>query len=512
MKHPAQSAYSVFGKHEKRLIIFMVSLGAFFSPLSGNIYYPALNVLSVDFRVSESLINLTITSYMIFQGLAPTVVASFSDTAGRRPSYVVCFILYIGANIGLALQTDYAALIVLRCIQSSGSSATGALSNAVIADITTSAERGSYVGYSFAVALLGQSFGPLIGGLLSQFLGWRAIFWFLTIFSAVFFIPFVAFVPETCRKVVGDGSIPPHGWNMSILNCIQQRKQSSLKKSPEPREQEGPPSQRRLQFPNPLSTLRIFLDLEATFLLLYSGLVFAGLASIAAALPLQFQEAYGFNALQIGLSCIPMGVGSCLAAVIMGQLANRNYRRHALRCGLPVEVTRQQDLSGFPIEAARLELSLPMLYLGCATFIAYGWVLHFSKPLAGPLILLFVNGFAITGAFNVMSTLLIDIYPESPATAMAASNLVRCLLGAGAAAVVIPMQNKIGKGWTFTFVGLLLFVLSPTLWIVMKRGPRWREQKGLRDKETKDNDGIVNEEVNSHVRVDGADTEHAQEK
>ena len=56
----------------------------------------------------------------------------------------------MAANIGLALQNNYAALLVLRCVQSSGSSATGALANAVIADVSTFAERGSYIGYTFA--------------------------------------------------------------------------------------------------------------------------------------------------------------------------------------------------------------------------------------------------------------------------------------------------------------------------------------------------------------------------
>lgn len=146
----SQEVYTVFGKNQKRFIIFMASLGAFFSPISGNIYYPALNSMAASVHVSGSLINLTITSYMIFQGLAPLFIAGFADSSGRRPAYLICFIIYSAANIGLALQKDYAALLILRCVQSSGSSATGALANAVIADISTSAERGSYIGYTFA--------------------------------------------------------------------------------------------------------------------------------------------------------------------------------------------------------------------------------------------------------------------------------------------------------------------------------------------------------------------------
>jgi MFS family permease len=51
------------------------------------------------------------------QGLAPAFIGRLSDDAGRRPAYFLCFVIYIAANIGLALQNSYPALMVLRCVQ-----------------------------------------------------------------------------------------------------------------------------------------------------------------------------------------------------------------------------------------------------------------------------------------------------------------------------------------------------------------------------------------------------------
>ncbi len=65
---------------------------------------------------------------------------------GRRPTLIIGFIIYIGANIGLALQDNYAALLVLRCLQSTGSSGTVALGNGIVADIASSGERGKFYG------------------------------------------------------------------------------------------------------------------------------------------------------------------------------------------------------------------------------------------------------------------------------------------------------------------------------------------------------------------------------
>lgn len=78
--------------------------------------------------------------------------------------------------------------MVLRCLQSIRSSGTTALANALVADITTSSEHFSYMGYATLGALVGLAIAPVTGGLLDQFLGWRSIFWFLAIMSATFFI------------------------------------------------------------------------------------------------------------------------------------------------------------------------------------------------------------------------------------------------------------------------------------------------------------------------------------
>ena len=93
---PSGPVYSVFSDRQRKFIVFMVACAGFFSPLSANIYFPALNALSRDLKVSNELINLTLTSYMIFQGLAPTVFGDFADMTGRRPAYILGFIIYIG--------------------------------------------------------------------------------------------------------------------------------------------------------------------------------------------------------------------------------------------------------------------------------------------------------------------------------------------------------------------------------------------------------------------------------
>ncbi len=114
--------YSTFDKKTRRGIMFLIALAGFFSPLSANIYFPALNYIAADLKVSPESMNLTITAYLICQGLVPFIVGDLADNLGRRPVYIAVFVVYLAANLGLALQRSYPALLALRILQSSGSS------------------------------------------------------------------------------------------------------------------------------------------------------------------------------------------------------------------------------------------------------------------------------------------------------------------------------------------------------------------------------------------------------
>lgn len=49
--------------------------------------------------------------------------------------------------------------------------------------------------------------------------------------------------------------------------------------------------------------------------------------------------------------------------------------------------------------------------------------------------------------------------------------------------MIIPMEHAMGTGWAFTLIGALYLVLSPMLWVVMRWGPQWREQRRVKDEE-----------------------------
>ena len=124
-ERPSQSQeppYSIFSKTQKRYIVVIVALAGLFSPLSSFIYYPATKALADSLHTSIEAINLSITSYMIVSGVFPSILGDAADQIGRRPVYIFAFVVYIAANAGLALQDSYSALLILRMVQSVGSS------------------------------------------------------------------------------------------------------------------------------------------------------------------------------------------------------------------------------------------------------------------------------------------------------------------------------------------------------------------------------------------------------
>ncbi|KAL2002553.1 hypothetical protein VTN02DRAFT_6502 [Thermoascus thermophilus] len=430
--NPPQDAppppYSVFSTKMKIFIIVMSAISTLFSPMTSFIYLPALDKLADYYHTSVAKINFSVTTYMIMQGLAPMFFGDLADQIGRRPVYILTLTVYLLANVALALQGNYAALLVLRALQSTGSSGTVALGNAVMADIATSAERSGYIGYVQAGAMFGPALAPTIGGILTQYLGWRAIFWFLVIASGIYLAAYAALLPETCRKIVGNGSVPPRGWNKSLMDIIRgpERHRGGANDCQEQLEGQLTRST-KIRFPNPLSALRIIVEKDVAIVMLFA----------------------------------PFSIGSGIGSILAGRFLDFNFKKVARQIGHPIDQRRGDALRKFPIEKRQAHLAVP-------------------------LILLFISGFTISGAMTMQQTLLIDLYPQSPATVTAAQNLCRCLLSAAGTSVIQYVIDGIGLGWAYTLVGLVTMAFIPTLFPLLKWGPEWREERFLRSERKKE--------------------------
>lgn len=238
--------------------------------------------------------------------------------------------------------------------------------------------------------------------------------------------------------------------------------------------------QRKLRIPNPLNSLHLLFEKDVALLLFFNSIVCSASYDVMASLPHLLEQIYGYNALQIGLCFLPFGTGCVLAPYLSGRLIDWNFRRVAKKIGFEIRKGRAEDLRSFPVEQCRFAVVVPLALVGAAATLCYGWVLYLETPLAAPMVLIFIIGLTLTGAFNVMSALLVDLHPQAPATAQAANNLVRCCMGAGATATIAYMIDGMGRGWCFTFIAGVVAGLTPISFVLTRYGPRWREERRLR--------------------------------
>lgn len=208
-----QNRYTVWSVRDRRLLVVLLGYLALASSLMANVYFPLLDLLAGRYGVSVQAVNLTITAYLVVQGVAPSFWSPLSDTWSRRPVHLATFALFTLASLGLSVaDRSYAALLVFRAVQSAGASGVVSLAYASVADVVVHAERGAYLAPLLTITNLGPCVGPVVGGgLVLASSDPRWCFRALLIFggSATLLIGWT--MPETARSIVGNGAVPAQG-------------------------------------------------------------------------------------------------------------------------------------------------------------------------------------------------------------------------------------------------------------------------------------------------------------
>lgn len=497
--------YTVFSLRYRWFLTILLGYLCLASSLTANIYFPLIHLLAQQYKASIQEINLTITLYVVVQGIAPSIFSPLSDSLGRRPVYLLSFALYTAASVGLVFNTSsYAALLVLRALQSAGGSATLSLAYAVVADYAVHAERGRFLGPMMAATNLGPNIGPVIGGGAVLATGEpRWAFVALVIFGGTSLGLIVLSMRETNRTVVGNGGVEPKGlwraWmdNLPVRLCRGElggdgQQRVDMEGKGEPGTTKGlaaassssgnsrtsvPTGRGKLSMPNPFLSLRLLLYKDAFTVLYLAASPYGAWYTITASIPLIYGQEYQFNDLAVGCCYLAGGAGILTGGFVAGKLMDRNYKHTAKKAGIPVDRVRGTDMAAFPIEAARSRGSNIILTISTAGFVGYGWAVQRHAHPAVSLVLQYFPGMMCTVLHQIYSALLVDIFPDQPGTAGASNNICRCAVAAALVAILQPLVSVIGRGWFFSLIGLWHGMGSVIGVLVLRRwAPGWRRR------------------------------------
>lgn len=144
--------------------------------MAGNMFLPSLSNMAQSFEIDYATMSLSVALYLAMTGVLQLILGPLSDRYGRRPVLILSMAVFALASIGCAQTDDIWSFLIFRILQ--GAVASGfALSQAIIRDQNEPREAATLMGYVAMAMAVGPMIGPMAGGVLDEFFGWRANFY-----------------------------------------------------------------------------------------------------------------------------------------------------------------------------------------------------------------------------------------------------------------------------------------------------------------------------------------------
>ncbi|CAG8696055.1 13518_t:CDS:2 [Dentiscutata erythropus] len=377
---------------KKQFIVFIISAAGTISPISGTIFFPAIIEIGVDLNTSQVLANAI-------------------------------------SNIVCAVSKNIWQLLVMRSFQAFGGSAVLSIGAGTISDIFIPTERGRAFGWFYLGPLVGPVIGPAMGGYITQYLGWRFIFLFLSLYGGVILILIYLALPETFRPT-----------QLSLTTI--------------------PPPKKRF---NPLLSLALLRYPNLSLPIFYISMIFAVIYVQNTLVPITFSTKFNLSPSYVGLVLLSPGIGYFLGSVISGSYSDSLLAKSREKYG---NICPEIRINSIWLGSVLVPVSL----------LAYGWFIVKNVHIALPILSMFFFGFGTLIVFNGTSTYLIDAFPGRSASAIAVNNCFRSIAASITSLVSIPLQNALSTGLLYTLLTVFIILSTSCMVIVYFKGKKWRER------------------------------------
>ena len=356
------------------LILGICCLSLLLTGMDVTIVNVALPAIQHDLHATLAQLQWIIDAYTLVVASLLMLSGSIADRFGRRRIFGIGLVLFIVGSLVCSLVPNIESLIAFRAIQGLGASMLNPVALSIIANaFQERTARARAIGIWGAVGGISFALGPILGGALTQALGWRSIFWINLPIGIVALVLGSLFVPESkaprARAFDPGGQLlvfftlasltyaviqgPDAGWQSARILSLFAVSGASLAALLfyEPRRSQ------------PLLDLRFFRSVpfsSATALALCSFASFAGFLFLNA---LYLQQIRGLSALHTGLCTLPLAVMMTLSAPLSGRLVGSRGTRLSLLISGAAFV-----LSTALLTRLAVETPLPLLLLVYALF------------------------------------------------------------------------------------------------------------------------------------------------
>ena len=188
-------------------LIALLVVTSLATPLSLDMYTPAIPHMTEYFDTDAGTVNLTLAGYFLFFAVGLLVFGPTSDRYGRKPVLVAGMIVYTAASALCAMAPDIWVLIGMRVVQALGAGAVSAVSTAVVKDAIIPEKREAILSIVQVMFVVGPVLAPVVGALVLQVADWHMTFWVLAAVGLVCTVLAVLFQETLPKESRFDGSI-----------------------------------------------------------------------------------------------------------------------------------------------------------------------------------------------------------------------------------------------------------------------------------------------------------------
>ncbi|KAG2224913.1 hypothetical protein INT45_010862, partial [Circinella minor] len=369
------------------------------------------------------IMNITIALYVLAMAIAPLFWSPLSERIGRRWVYIISMAIYTITTIICGISKNLVLFFVMRVLQGVFSSAGMTVGGGTIADLFMAHERGKIMSLLTLGTVTGPAIGPLVGGYIAKYLGWRWIFYICTIIGGTLFLANVCFLGESLYRPNEDSFLSQkNGTKKTIKERLAY-----------------------LKF-DPFRGLALLLHPVALLTCLPLSISFGWFYFLVAILSPTYSEIYHFDQGSLGLLYLTGGLGNIFGALIAGFVLDRVYMR-----------LRAKSKDGTVKAEGRLLPVLFCLPVIIAGNLMYGWFIHARLHWFAPLVGYFLMSLG-TMYGNVISTsYLVEAYIQIAASALSTANFARNLMAMVFTLISVPIRQGLGDGWAYTLSALISF-------------------------------------------------------